>query len=62
MLANTVQNGEVNFINVNDGGVEGIIYERENAVSVQFTPESCSAALEPNFLVEGFLAKLAEVK
>ena len=62
VLANTVQNGEVNFINVNDGGVEGIVYERENAVSVQFAPESCSAALEPNFLVEGFLAKLAEVK
>lgn len=62
VVANTVQNGEVNFVNVNDGGVEGIIYERENAVSVQFAPESCSAALEPNFLVEGFLAKLAEVK
>ncbi len=62
VVASTVQNGEVNFVNVNDGGVEGIVYERENAVSVQFAPESCSAALEPNFLVEGFLAKLTGVK
>ncbi len=62
VVANTVQAGEVNFVNVNDGGVEGIVYEKENAISVQFSPESCSAALEPNFLAETFMAKLAEVK
>lgn len=62
VVASTVKNGEIVFVNVNDGGVEGILYENERAVSVQFTPESCSAALEPNFLVEGFIARLTEGK
>ena len=62
VVADSVKDGEINFVNVNDGGVEGIVYAQANAVSVQFSPESCSAALEPNFLTEGFIAKLTEGK
>jgi carbamoyl-phosphate synthase small subunit len=62
VVADSVKQGEINFINVNDGGVEGIVYPQYNAVSVQFSPESCSAALEPNFLTEGFIAQLTEGK
>ena len=62
VLADSVKDGEINFVNVNDGGVEGIVYSNVGAVSVQFSPESCSAALEPNFLTEGFIAKLTEGK
>lgn len=62
VVADSVQAGEINFVNVNDGGVEGIAYPQVNAVSVQFAPEACSAALEPNFLTEGFIAKLTEGK
>ncbi len=62
VVAESVKDGEINFVNVNDGGVEGIVYPQVNAVSVQFSPESCSAALEPNFLTEGFIAKLTEGK
>jgi carbamoyl-phosphate synthase small subunit len=62
VVADSVKDGEINFVNVNDGGVEGIAYPQVNAVSVQFAPEACSAALEPNFLTEGFIAKLTEGK
>lgn len=62
VVKESVQKGEICFLNVNDGGVEGIEYAEEQIISVQFSPESCSAALEPNFLAQAFLAKLSEVK
>ena len=62
VVADSVKVGEIDFINVNDGGVEGIAYPSINARSVQFSPESCSAALEPNFLTKEFIAKLVEGK
>lgn len=62
VLKSSISAGTVDFINVNDGGVEGIRYEAERAISVQFSPESCSAALEPNFLVEDFNKLLTEGK
>jgi carbamoyl-phosphate synthase small subunit len=54
----SVNGGEVVFINVNDGGVEGIFYDNLQAVGVQFDPNSCSAAGETNFLLEKFIAYL----
>ena len=62
VVADSVVNGCIDFVNVNDGGVEGIVYENENAISVQFSPEACSAALEPNFLTQKFIEKLTEGK
>lgn len=62
VVKDSVKTGEIRFINVNDGGVEGIEYASERIISVQFSPESCSAALEPNFLAQSFIAKLSEVK
>ena len=62
VVKDSVKTGEIRFINVNDGGVEGIEYASEGIISVQFSPESCSAALEPNFLAQSFIAKLSEVK
>lgn len=56
-----VKVGEVDFINANDGSCEGIDYPNYGAFSVQFNPESCSAACEPNLLYEKFL-KLMEEK
>ena len=53
--------GEVDFINANDGSCEGIDYSNYSAFSVQFNPESCSAACEPNLLYEKFV-KLMEEK
>ena len=53
--------GDVDFINANDGSCEGIDYPNYSAFSVQFNPESCSAACEPNLLYEKFV-KLMEEK
>ena len=58
VLSETVKNGEIVFLNVNDGGVEGIFYDDLKAVGVQFDPITCSAAGESNFLVEKFIAYL----
>lgn len=56
-----VKVGNINFTNANDGSCEGIDYPEYSAFSVQFNPESCSAACEPNLLYEKFL-KLMEEK
>ena len=55
---NSVTCGEVVFVNVNDGGVEGIFYEDKKAIGVQFDPVSCSAAGEANFLFKKFISYL----
>ena len=52
--------GDVDFINANDGSCEGIDYPNYSAFSVQFNPESCSAACEPNLLYEKFLKIMEE--
>lgn len=52
--------GEVDFINANDGSCEGISYSNYSAFSVQFNPESCSAACEPNLLYEKFVKLMEE--
>ncbi len=51
----SVKVGNVNFVNANDGSCEGIDYLDYAAFSVQFNPESCSAACEANILYEKFL-------
>ncbi|MBQ8374174.1 MAG: glutamine-hydrolyzing carbamoyl-phosphate synthase small subunit [Clostridia bacterium] len=55
VLADSVTGGKITFVNVNDGGVEGVEYEAANAMGVQFAPSACSAALEPNFLTNKFI-------
>jgi len=53
--------GKVSFVNVNDGGVEGVEYSDYNAVTVQFNPASCSACTgEENPLFTQFLATMAK--
>lgn len=56
----SVKVGEVNFVNANDGSCEGIDYPEYAAFSVQFNPESCSAACEANILYEKFLKNMEE--
>ena len=38
VVADTVKNGEITHINMNDKTVEGIAYKADKAVSVQFIP------------------------
>ncbi len=60
VMISSVKVGNVNFINANDGSCEGIDYPDYAAFSVQFNPESCSAACEPNILYEKFLKNMEE--
>jgi carbamoyl-phosphate synthase small subunit len=58
VVGNTVKEGEISFINVNDGSYEGIDYEEFNAFTVQFTPESCGIGHPENVLYNKFFAMM----
>ena len=58
----SLKTGTVTFVNVNDGGIEGIEYASKKAYGVQFSIESCSSASEKNFLVENFVAIMKKEK
>lgn len=61
VVADVNLQGKVSFVNVNDGGVEGVEYPELNAVTVQFNPASCSACTgEENPLFTQFLATMAK--
>ncbi len=47
--------GEVSFINMNDGSVEGIRYCSGRAFSVQFHPEASAGPLDTGFLFDRFV-------
>ena len=57
----SVKQGEISFINVNDGSCEGIEYSALNAFTVQFVPESCGIGHPENVLYNQ-LAAITEVK
>lgn len=59
---NSLKQGKVKFVNVNDGSCEGIDYDELNAFTVQFAPESCSAAGEENPLLKRFEALMQKEK
>ena len=61
VVADDALQGSISFINVNDGGVEGVEYPQYKAVTVQFNPASCSACTgEENPLFTQFLAAMAK--
>ncbi|MBQ4268783.1 MAG: glutamine-hydrolyzing carbamoyl-phosphate synthase small subunit [Clostridia bacterium] len=56
VVADSVKAGKIDFVNVNDGSVEGISYDAQKAFTVQFAPSACSAACEPNILYNKFIS------
>ena len=58
VIAETVKQGEIKFVNVNDGSCEGIDYDQLNAFTVQFTPESCDIGMPENPLYKKFFAMM----
>lgn len=62
VLGDTLKQGNVSFVNVNDGSCEGIDYEDLNAFTVQFTPESCSAGNDENPLYKKFFTLMDKEK
>lgn len=55
-------NGELRFINGNDGTCEGIDYKDISAFSVQFHPEACAGPLDTRFLFDRFIALMGGKK
>lgn len=55
VVSDSVINGKVRYINVNDKTCEGIGYEDANAFTVQFYPESASGPMNTGFLFDRFI-------
>ena len=55
VVSGSVKDGEVSFINANDGTCEGIDYKHLDAFSVQFHPEACSGPHDTEFLFDKFI-------
>ena len=58
----TVKEGEISFVNVNDGSCEGIDYDALKAFTVQFTPEVCDLGNEENPLYKKFFTLMEKEK
>lgn len=57
----SVKCGVISFVNANDQTVEGINYPDNNAFSVQFYPDTCTAVHNTGFVYDRFVAMM-EVK
>ena len=55
VVSDSVVNGKVRYVNVNDKTCEGIEYADAKAFTVQFYPESCSGPMNTGFLFEQFI-------
>ncbi len=62
VLSDSVTQGKISFVNVNDGSCEGIEYEGLQAITLQFTPEACSIGNAVNPIYEKFLAMMKKEK
>ena len=62
VMNDTVQEGVVSFINVNDGSCEGIEYEALKAITVQFTPDCCEIGNAENPIYAKFFAMMEKEK
>ena len=62
VVADTIKQGEVTFVNVNDGACEGIEYNALKAIGVQFVPETCAAGHLENPVYDKFFAFMKKEK
>ena len=62
VISETVTQGEIRFVNVNDNSCEGIVYETLNAMTTQFAPESCDAGNTENPLYKKFFTLMKKEK
>lgn len=54
VVLDSIKEGTVSFVNVNDGSCEGIDYDMHDAFTVQFTPEACALGEQENPLYKKF--------
>ena len=58
ILPDSIQRGQLYFVNANDGTCEGIDYPELNAFTVQFHPEACSGPRDTSFLFDRFISMM----
>lgn len=59
-VVETIAQGEICFVNVNDNSCEGIVYEKVNALGVQFEPASCGVGHTENVVYDKFFKMVKE--
>ncbi|MBQ8428739.1 MAG: carbamoyl phosphate synthase small subunit [Clostridia bacterium] len=62
VVNDTVIQGKISFVNVNDNSCEGIEYEDLNAFTTQFEPEACGIGYVENPLYNKFFAMMEKEK
>ncbi len=62
VVADSLTQGEVSFVNVNDGSCEGVVYEGLKGMSTQFEPEACSIGAPSNAVYDQFTAMMEKEK
>ena len=62
VVKDSVTQGVVSFINVNDGSCEGIEYADLNAIGVQFLPDSCGIGHTDSYVYDKFFALMKKEK
>ncbi len=55
VVSDSVSNGKVRYMNVNDKTCEGIEYDKAKAFTVQFYPDSASGPMNTGFLFDRFI-------
>ncbi len=61
VMADSIKAGEISFVNANSGDCMGINYG-ENAISVQFVPDSVSGSYGTSFVYDRFVALMEDKK
>jgi carbamoyl-phosphate synthase small subunit len=54
VVSNSIEQGKISFVNVNDNSCEGIEYDALQAITVQFTPEACNIGNTTNPIYSKF--------
>ncbi len=62
VVTDSLKEGEVAFVNVNDGSCEGITYAKQRAIGVQFVPDSCCVGHTENPVYDAFFALMDKEK
>ncbi|MBR4072775.1 MAG: carbamoyl phosphate synthase small subunit [Clostridia bacterium] len=56
VIANSLKDAELSFVNANDGSCEGVNYPQKNALSVQFLINTSSGAHDTSFIYDRFIS------
>ena len=62
VVSNSIAQGKISFVNVNDGSCEGVEYGDLNAITVQFVPEACSIGNTVNPIYSKFVSLMEKEK